>query len=433
MLPRLFKLLKVRKKQQVLTKEQCTKDIVAGVIVGIIALPLSVALAISSGATPEIGLITAIIAGLCISIFGGSSVQIGGPTGAFVVIVYGIIKQHGLSGLVLATFMAGALLVILGLLKMGTLITYVPKTVVVGFTSGIGVTLLMAQMKDFLGLTIAHLPSEFLHKMASYLKNIQSINMQTLFIGILTIVLIKLTSKYSKIIPGSLCAILITTVIVQIMGIETPTIASAFGTISSKIPAPKLPIFSITKILSLLGPTFTIAFLAGVESLLSAVVADDMLQTEDKHDSNMELVAQGIANMASALFGGLPATGAIARTAANIKNGGRTPIAGIVHGMTLLMIMLLFMPLIQFIPLATLSGILIIVSLNMIEIEKMQELIHHSKQEMVIVLLTFILTVVFDLVIAVVCAMALQGIFVFVEQIKVKNQAHSPIEQHTIK
>jgi SulP family sulfate permease len=428
MLPKSFIILKSRKENQLLTKERCVKDSIAGLIVGIIALPLSVALAISSGVTPEVGLITAIVAGLCISLFGGSSVQIGGPTGAFVVIVYGIIQQHGLSGLILATFMAGILLVILGVLKMGTLIQYVPKTVVVGFTSGIGVTLLTTQIKDFLGLQIHQVPSEFSYKIVSYVQHFETLSLQTFLIGILTIVVIRQTSKFSKLIPGSLCAIFITTLLAHLIKMDVATIGTTFGEISGTIPLPQLPSLGAGKFIELLVPALTIAFLAGVESLLSAVVADDMLESDEKHDSNMELIGQGIANIASALFGGIPATGAIARTAANIKNGGRTPLSGIVHAMTLLMIMLVLMPLIQLIPLATLSGVLVIVSFNMIEIKKMKELVKESKTSMIITLITFTFTVVFDLVVAVVVAMLLHTTFLLFERAKLKQEKVEEVE-----
>ena len=418
MLPKSFVIFKQRKENELLTKERCTKDIIAGIIVGIIALPLSIALAISSGVTPEVGLITAIVAGFCISLFGGSSVQIGGPTGAFVVIVYGIIQQHGLNGLILSTFMAGILLIVMGLLKVGNAIRYVPESIVVGFTSGIGVTLLMTQVKDFLGLSIEKVPSEFIHKLISYLSHLNTINIWTVFIGVLTVVIVKGAPKWSKVIPGSLCAIVITTLLTYLFKLETETIGSVFGEISANFPVPSLPSTPLTQIPSLLRPTLTIAFLAGIESLLSAVVADDMLGTKQKHDSNMELVGQGIGNMASALFGGLPATGAIARTAANIKNEGKTPLAGLTHAFTLLIIMFVLMPLIQFIPLATLSGILVMVSLNMIELDKMKALIKESAATRWVVLTTFILTVLFDLVIAVVVSMLLHFSLMALKKVK---------------
>lgn len=405
--PKLFSIIKHREKE--LTKEQFIKDIVAGVIVAIIALPLSVALGISSGVTPEKGLITAIVAGLFISIFGGSRVQIGGPTGAFVVIVYGIIEKHGIDGMIIATLMAGILLILFGILNLGNLIKYIPKTVTVGFTAGIAVTLFSTQVKDILGLSVSNIPSEFISKWVVYVKNMNTINIWTLILGIISILIIIFTGKVSKKIPGSLVALVVVSLVAVIAKLPVATIGSTFGAISSKIPMPSIPVIGIDRIVSLIVPAITIAFLAAIESLLSAVVADGMIDKE--HNSNTELIGQGIANIGSAFFGGLPATGAIARTAANVKNGGRTPIAGVVSALVLLLIMKLLMPLIQYIPLTVLGGILAVVSYNMSEIKEFKKIVLSNRINMIEILLTFILTVVFDLVTAIVVAMVAHIIF----------------------
>ena len=377
--PKLISLLD--DKENGFSKEQFFKDLVAGIIVAIIALPLSIALGISSGVSPEKGLITAIIAGFIISLLGGSRVQIGGPTGAFVVIVFGIIQNHGVDGLIIATFMAGIILVLFGLLRFGSLIKYIPYPITVGFTSGIAVTLFSTQVKDFLGLSMTKTPSEFIPKWEAYISHMNTTNLYTLAIGLLALIILIFWPKINKKIPGSLIALIVTTLVVFIFNLPVATIGSQFGKISSNIPMPHIPNLNLNTLKALIGPAFTIALLGGIESLLSAVVSDGMIG--DKHNSNAELIAQGIANMGSSLFGGIPATGAIARTAANVKNGGRTPISGIVHSITLLLIMLVFMPLAKFIPLTTLSAILIIVSYNMSEWR------------------TVFLTVLFDLVIAI--------------------------------
>lgn len=397
MKPKLYYILKHRDKE--LADGQLMKDIIAGIIVAIIALPLSVALAISSGVTPEKGLITAIIAGFIISFLGGSRVQIGGPTGAFVVIIYGIIQKYGLDGLIIANLMAGAILVVFGLLRFGTLIKFIPYPITVGFTAGIAVTLFSTQVKDFLGLTISKVPSEFLPKWGVYIKNLGTINWVTVLLGVLSLVIILLWPKVNKKIPGSLIALIIVTLIAYVGKLSVATIGSQFGPISSSIPVPHLPKADINTIVELIKPAITIAMLASIESLLSAVVADGMIGK--KHNSNMELVGQGVANIASALFGGIPATGAIARTAANVKNGGRTPIAGIVHAITLLLIMLIFMPLAKYIPLTTLGAILLVVSYNMSEWRVFKAMLKGPKSDIAILLATFFLTVVFDLVVAI--------------------------------
>ncbi|MBE6064499.1 SulP family inorganic anion transporter [Clostridium cochlearium] len=389
----------LKDKQEGLTKEGLIKDFIAGIIVAIIALPLSVALGIASGVSPEKGLITAIIAGFFISFLGGSRVQIGGPTGAFVVIIYGIIEKYGIDGLIVATLMAGVLLIIFGLLKFGSLIKYISYPITVGFTAGIAVTLFSTQVKDFLGLTIDKVPSEFLPKWSMYISNIGTLNWQTLALGIFSLAIIIIWPKFSEKVPGALVALIVSTLIAYFLKLDVATIGTQFGEISSKIPVPKLPLVDIATLQKLIKPAFTIAVLAAIESLLSAVVADGMIG--EKHDSNMELIAQGVGNVASALFGGIPATGAIARTAANVKNGGRTPIAGMVHAITLLLIMKIFMPLAKYIPLTTLAAILMIVSYNMSGWRTFKAMLKAPKSDVIILLATFFLTVIFDLVIAI--------------------------------
>lgn len=392
------KLISVLKEEEY-SKEKFLKDFMAGVIVAIIALPLSVALGISSGVTPDKGLITAIIAGVIISLLGGSRVQIGGPTGAFVVIIFGIIGEYGLDGLIMATFMAGIILVLFGIFKLGLLIRYIPYPITVGFTAGIGLTLFTTQLKDFFGLTIENVPSEFIPKVGAYFQNISSLNITATIIGILSLAIILFWPKINKTIPGSLVALIVSTVVVLIFNLPVATIGSQFGEINSSIPTPKIPNINLQTIKNLMAPAFTIAILAAIESLLSAVVADGMIN--DKHDSNAELIGQGIANITVALFGGIPATGAIARTAANIKNGGKTPIAGIVHGLTLLLIMLVFMPYVKYVPLTTLAAILMVVSYNMSEIKVFKKMLKAPKNDVVILVTTFLLTVIFDLVMAI--------------------------------
>ena len=395
-----------------LTKDQMKKDIVSGFIVAIIALPLSIALAISSGVSPEKGLITAIFAGFIISLLGGSKVQIGGPTGAFVVIIYGIVKTHGIDGLIIATIMSGILLVLMGIFKLGNLIKYVPHTVTVGFTSGIAVTLLITQFKDLLGLNIKDVPAEALHKLNAYLQNINSFHMITFVLGIGCILIMIYWPKINKTIPPSIIALLFSTFVVQIFNLEVDTIGSLYANISSTVPMPSIPSINMNKVMVLIQPAITIAILAAIESLLSCVVSDKMI--DDKHDSNSELVAQGLGNILSALFGGIPATGAIARTAANVKNGGRSPISGIVHAIVLLFIMVLLMPLAKMIPMTVLSAILIIVSYNMGEWKEMKEMMNLPKIDVIVLLSTFILTIVFDLVVAIAVGMFIHLIGLFV-------------------
>lgn len=380
-------------------KQQFLKDLSSGVIVAIIALPLSIALAIASGVSPEKGLYTAIIGGFIVSFLGGSKVQIGGPTGAFVIIVYGIIEKYGLDGLIISTIMAGLFLTIMGFLKLGSLIRFIPASITSGFTSGIAVVIFSTQIKDFLGLSIKSVPSEFIHKWGAYLKNLNTFNPQSLLISLLTLGCIIFWPKLNKKIPGAFLAIILTTVITLTFNLDTPTIGSVFGNLSSSLPSLSIPSVNLSTILNLVFPALTIAILAAVESLLSAVVADNMI--DGRHRSNMELVAQGFANIFSGLFGGIPVTGAIARTAANIKNGGRTPVAGMVHSVILLLIMFLFMPYVKLIPMASLAAILVMVSYNMGEWDAFKNLLKAPKSDSLIFIVTFLLTVFFDLVFAI--------------------------------
>ncbi|MBC6003755.1 SulP family inorganic anion transporter [Paraclostridium tenue] len=409
MLPKLFKMIK----ENELTKEQVGKDVIAGIIVAIIALPLSIALAISSGVSPEKGLITAIFAGFIISFLGGSKVQIGGPTGAFVVIVYGVIKTYGITGLITATMMAGVILVVMGLLKFGSLIKYVPQTITVGFTSGIAVTLLTTQLKDFFGFKIKNVPAEFIGKIGSYIQHISTFDIASFLIGIACIFILVYWPKVNKKIPASIIVLILSTLVVNLFNLPTDTIGTRFNEISSSIPKPQIPHIDLQTITKLIKPAMTIALLGAIESLLSCVVSDNMI--DDKHDSNMELVAQGLGNIASSIFGGIPATGAIARTAANVKNGGRSPISGMVHAITLLLIMVILMPLAKLIPMTTLAAILIVVSYNMGEWSHFKELLSSSKSDVLVLIITFTLTVVFDLVFAIGVGMVVHYILKFVK------------------
>lgn len=422
MSPKLFSIIS----KKGLTKEDISKDIVSGLIVAIIALPLSIALAISSGVSPEKGLITAIIAGFIISFLGGSKVQIGGPTGAFVVIVYGIVQQHGMSGLVISTIMAGIILIIMGLLRFGSLIKYVPKTITVGFTSGIAVTLLVTQLKDFFGLQITDVPAECLQKIVSYISNINTFNAVAFIVGLSCIFIMVFWPKINKNIPGSIIALVLATLVVQVFNIKVDTIGSVYNNISSSIPVPKIPSVDFATITQLIKPALTIAVLAAIESLLSCVVSDKMI--EDEHNSNIELIAQGLGNIGSALFGGIPATGAIARTAANVKNGGRSPISGMVHAVVLLIIMVVLMPLAKMIPMTVLSSILIIVSYNMGEWKEFKEMLNLPIGDVIVLLTTFILTVVFDLVVAIAVGMAFSIVLTGYRSYKSSKEKNSQYE-----
>ncbi|MEO5648723.1 MAG: SulP family inorganic anion transporter [Ginsengibacter sp.] len=381
------------------TGKQFSNDVFAGIIVGIVALPLAIAFAIASGVTPEKGLITAVVAGFIISAMGGSRVQIGGPTGAFIVIVYGIVEMYGVSGLIVATFMAGIMLIIMGFARLGTVIKFIPHPLIIGFTSGIAVIIFSSQIKDFLGLQMGEVPADFLEKWSAYFKNMHSISIYAVLIAVATIIIILLWPKISQKIPGSLMAILITTAAVQWLNLPVETIGSRFGIISSSFPMPEIPFVDLTTIKHLIQPAFTIALLCAIESLLSAVVADGMVG--GNHKSNMELVAQGTANIFSSLFGGIPATGAIARTATNVKNGGRTPVAGIVHSLVLLLILLVAGEWASYIPIANLAGILVIVAYNMSEWKNFRSILKGPRGDVAVLLITFFLTVLIDLTIAI--------------------------------
>jgi sulfate permease, SulP family len=375
------------------------KDLTAGIIVGIVALPLAIAFAIASGVKPEQGLYTAIVAGFLISVLSGSRVQIGGPTGAFIVIIYGIVQKFGYDGLVIATIMAGVLLVIMGFAKLGAVIKYIPYPVTVGFTAGIALIIAAGQVRDLLGLHMEKVPAEFIEKIAAYSEHAGSITPVAAMIGIATIAIVFLWPRVTQRVPGSLVAILVTTAAVQLLDLPVETIGSRFGSVSGALPSLRLPHVEWRTLSSLVSPAITIALLAGIESLLSAVVADGM--TGRKHRSNMELIAQGVANIASPLFGGIPATGAIARTATNIKNGGRTPIAGIIHALVLLLIMLFFGKWAALIPMATLAGILVVVAYNMSEWHHFVKLLKSPKMDIAVLLVTFFLTVLVDLTVAI--------------------------------
>ena len=380
--------------------KQFVRDVISGIIVAIIALPLSIALAIASGVGPEQGLYTAIIAGFFIAVFGGSRVQIGGPTAAFVVIIYGIVASYGTDGLIVATILAGIILVIMGICRFGTLIKYIPYTITTGFTCGIAVTLFVGQLKDFFGYSLESVPSDFLPKVAALIKNVSLINLKAALVGLLAVIIMLVWPKITDKIPGSLVAIIITTVLVKITGLEVNTIGSVFGELNSSFPTPKLPTVTFEMVSKLISPAFTIAILAGIESLLSAVVSDGMIG--DTHKSNAELVGQGLGNIFSGLFGGIPATGAIARTAANVRNGGRTPIAGVVHCITLAIILVLLMPLASMIPMTSLAAVLLVVAANMADWSSFFHLCKTApKSDIIVLVLTFVLTVVFDLVVAI--------------------------------
>ena len=387
------------------SKATFASDLMAGIIVGIVALPLAIAFGIASGVSPEQGILTAIIAGLIISLFGGSTVQVGGPTGAFIVIIYGIIQQYDISGLIVATLMAGVMLVVMGLFKLGTIIKFIPYPIIVGFTSGIAVTIFTTQMADAFGLSFgdAEIPGDFIGKWILYFKHIHTIDPWNALISIVSVLLIAITPRFSKKIPGSLIAIIVMTLVgyflKEYLSISTiATIGDKFD-ISTKIPPLKVPNISWDMIRDLFPVAGVIAVLGAIESLLSAAVADGV--TGDKHNSNTELIAQGIANMITPLFGGIPATGAIARTMTNINNGGKTPVAGIIHAIVLLLIFLFLMPLAKFIPMACLAGVLIVVSYNMSGWRTFKALMKNPKSDVAVLLTTFFLTVIFDLVVAI--------------------------------
>ena len=390
------------------SKKQFTTDLLAGIIVGIVALPLAIAFGIASGVTPEKGIITAIVAGLIVSVLGGSKVQIGGPTGAFIIIIYGIIQQYGFEGLTIATLMAGVFLIMFGVLHLGTIIKYIPYPIVVGFTSGIALTIFTTQIKDLFGLTMQSVPSDFVEKWIAYIGSMPTIDPWSAAVGIGSVALIAIWPKLARRsvlskLPGSLIAIIVMTVaallLKQYAGITTiETIGDRFS-ISNVLPEAQMPALSWDTIKGLVSPAITIAILGAIESLLSATVADGVIG--DRHSSNTELIAQGVANLASPLFGGIPATGAIARTMTNINNGGRTPVAGIIHAAVLLLIFLFLMPLAQYIPMACLAGVLVIVSYNMSGWRSFFSIMKNPKSDVIVLWVTFLLTVIFDLTVAI--------------------------------
>lgn len=399
--PKLFSVMKDY------TKEQFVKDVVAGIIVAIIALPLSIALALASGVGPEQGLYTAIIAGFLISFFGGSRVQIAGPTAAFATIVAGIVATHGMQGLMIATIMAGIILILMGLFRLGSLIKFIPYTITTGFTAGIAVTIVVGQLKDFLGVTYKDgmAPIETMEKIEAVFECISTFNWQAFVVGIVCLAVLIVWPKISEKIPGSLIAVIVGVAMVKLLNMNVNTIGDLY-TISNKLPSISVSGFSFEMVKTMLPDAFIIAFLAAIESLLSCVVADGMVNS--KHRSNMELVAQGIGNIGSGLFGGVPATGAIARTAANVKNGGRTPIAGMVHAVTLLLILLVLMPYASWIPMPTIAAILFMVAYNMCQWKPFVSLLRSApKSDIIVLVTTFVLTVVFDLVVAIEIGMVL--------------------------
>lgn len=380
------------------TRKQLTSDVLAGVVVGVVALPLAIAFAVASGVSPEKGLITAVVAGFIISFLGGSRVQIGGPTGAFIVIVYGIVEQYGIDGLIISTILAGLILIAFGFLRLGSLLKFIPHPLIVGFTSGIALVIFSTQIKDAFGLQIEKVPSEFIAKWQVYFENITSFNPTAIIITLLTILLVVYTPKITKKIPGSFIAIVFITLATQIFNLEVTTIETFFGEIPNKF-AISIPHFNLGDLGQYIAPALTIALLGGIESLLSAVVSDGMIS--GNHRSNTELIAQGIANVVTPFFGGIPATGAIARTATNVKNGGRTPVAGMTHAITLLLIMLFFGKWAKLIPMSCLAGVLIVVSYNMSEWRTFRSILKSSWFDIVVLLSTFFLTVLVDLTIAI--------------------------------
>ena len=395
--PKLFQCLKTY------NREKFMADLMAGIIVGIVALPLAIAFGIASGVSPEKGIITAIVAGFAISAFGGSRVQIGGPTGAFIIIIYGIIQQYGLEGLAIATVLAGIFLILLGVFRLGTIIRYIPYPIVIGFTSGIALTIFTTQIKDLFGLTIdGAVPADFISKWGVYFENFSSIDLPTTIVGILSVAIIALTPMVSKKIPGSLIAIIIMTIVGVILtnffGIHVDTIGDRFQ-INPNVPEATVPALTWVSIKGLISPALTIAILGAIESLLSATVADGIIG--HRHNSNQELIGQGIANILSPIFGGIPATGAIARTMTNINNGGKTPVAGIIHAIVLLLIYFFLLPRAAYIPMACLAGVLVMVSYNMSGWRTIRQMMKNPKSDITVLWLTFFLTVIFDLTIAI--------------------------------
>jgi len=405
-------------------KKQITKDIFAGIVVGIVALPLAIAFAVASGVSPEKGIITAVVAGFIISFLGGSRVQIGGPTGAFIVIVFGIVEQFGIDGLIISTILAGFLLVIFGVLKLGTLLKFIPHPLVIGFTSGIAIVIFTTQIKDALGLDIGKLPSEFVSRWGVYLSNLDLINPIAAGITLVTILIVLLSGKIIAKVPGSLIAILLMTFVVQVFDLPVKTIESFYGDIPNKFSF-ALPEVDLSTIHMYLTPALAIALLGGIESLLSAVVADGMIG--GKHRSNTELIAQGIANIVTPLLGGIPATGAIARTATNVKNGGRTPIAGITHAATLLVIMLFLGKWAKLIPMSCLAGILIVVAYNMSEWRSFISVLKGSLFDIIVLVTTFVLTILVDLVVAIEVGVVLSALLFMKRMADISEKRLAPM------
>lgn len=413
--PKLFSTMKKYSKQQLI------KDITAGFIVAIIALPLSIALALASGATPEQGLYTAIAAGFVISFLGGSRVQIAGPTAAFASIVAGVIATNGFSGLVIATILAGIMLILMGVFKLGSLIKFIPFTITTGFTSGIAITILIGQIKDFFGLTFNEAPIETIDKVKEVVACFGTINIEATVIGGVSLLILIVSPKFLKKIPASLIAILVSALLVKVLDLNVLTIGDLYE-ISSELPKPSIPSFSFDTVKAVIPDAVTIAVLAAVESLLSCVVADGMIGS--RHNSNMELIAQGAGNICSALFGGIPATGAIARTAANVKNGGRTPVAGMVHAVVLLVVLLVAMPLASYIPMPAIAAILFMVAYNMSEWREFVSIVKHSpKSDILVLVVTFVLTIVFDLVVAI-CVGLVLSTLLFMKRMSDETNAY---------
>jgi SulP family sulfate permease len=394
-------------------------DLTAGIIVGIVALPLAIAFAIASGVSPEKGLFTAIIAGFIISALGGSRVQIGGPTGAFIVIVYDIVLKYGVEGLTIATFIAGIILILMGFARLGAVIKFIPHPLIVGFTSAIALIIFSSQIKDFFGLTMGAVPSDFIDKWLAYFQHFNSVNTAAVVISVLTVVITLFFGKITHRIPGSLVAIILCTLAVQLLHLPVDTIGTKFGSIPNMLPMPHVPVINFSIIKYLIKPALTIALLGSIESLLSAVVADGMIG--GNHKSNMELIAQGVGNIGSSIFGGIPATGAIARTVTNIKNGGRTPVAGMIHAITLLIIMLFVGKYAVLIPMPCLAGILVVVAYNMSEHKTFRGILRGPRQDIAIMLTTFLLTVLIDLTVAIECGIILSAILFMYKMAQLSN------------
>jgi len=422
--PKIFTVLKEN-----YNRKQFSFDLLSGVVVGIVALPLAIAFAVASGVSPEKGLITAVVAGFLISFLGGSRVQIGGPTGAFIVIVFGIVSQYGYSGLLISTILAGLILIVFGLLKLGSLLKYFPHPLIVGFTSGIALVIFTTQVKDALGLEIEELPSAFIHKWGMYLHNMQTINWYAVLITFGTILLVVFSKRFVRKIPGSIIAIILGTVLVQVFRLPVTTIESFFGEIPNSFHI-GLPQINLSELGNYVQPALTIALLGAIESLLSAVVSDGMIG--GNHRSNTELIAQGIANVVTPFFGGIPATGAIARTATNVKNGGRTPVAGMIHAVTLLFIMLFFGRWVKLIPMSVLAGILIVVAYNMSEWRTFLSVLKGSVFDIIVLLSTFILTVLVDLTVAIEIGIVLSAILFMKRMADLGNSIPERIDSDVI-